>query len=248
LEAKNLSLKGLKKDGEEMRFKLRFCLSLLILALIPLQQSCQGPKADEPIPLVTVEELATNVSKYGKGFVDAKGEIIADLSARICDYSGCIPVVLPKQEVDLTKDSKYLEYQRLCLESNSPLKGFPMLVGTLRGKYKRGSFVLHKVINIEARRLKPPPIPETALGTKSICKVHGEMLRQDKVKIIYGLVEFQKGYSEAEKKYFPNSRSDILGGCVLGTEEWATVWYCPKCRSAENEWQKKHHPQNPPRH
>ncbi len=153
--------------------------------------------------MVTVGELTRNIAKYAKQLVEAKGEIDANLiGARICDQSGCIPIVLPKQDFDLARDSKYLEYQRLCLERSS--SGDLVLIGKLRGRYTRGDFVLHKVVNIEALRYKPPQRPKPILGKNILCKVHGGRMVQDNVKIVYGLVKFPKDYSEAETRYFPN--------------------------------------------
>jgi hypothetical protein len=44
-------------------------------------------------------------------------------------------------------------------------------------------------------------------------------------------------YLGAQKKLFPNSRTFVLGGCIVGDAKTATVSFCGDCREAEQRWQ-----------
>ncbi|PYS51016.1 MAG: hypothetical protein DMF68_05600 [Acidobacteria bacterium] len=94
-------------------------------------------------------------------------------------------------------------------------------------------------------------IPPESKGKR--CPVHGELLKRDKVEIIYGLIEFKPEYLEAEKRLFPYANTEDYGGCVIdnvvnpcdGTEvqaspKYAEVLYCQRCRIAEAKWNKTH--------
>jgi len=83
-------------------------------------------------------------------------------------------------------------------------------------------------------------LPEGFREGKSRCKVHGTLLKKDRVQIIYGLVGFKVGYLEAQKKFFPNSSKEALGGCIVESTKFAEVAYCPKCRRAEARWNRAH--------
>ena len=84
------------------------------------------------------------------------------------------------------------------------------------------------------------------------CSLHGNLLLRDKVEIVYGLVGFREGYEKARTELFPNANSQAFGGCVVETEvscdgtriqispKYEEVLYCPKCRRAEEKWDKKH--------
>ncbi|HYE73215.1 MAG TPA: energy transducer TonB [Blastocatellia bacterium] len=85
------------------------------------------------------------------------------------------------------------------------------------------------------------------------CRVHGTFLKGDKVPIIYGLLEYRKGYFEAQLRFFPNENTFVSGGCLIITEEedgygsckrpepkFGVVAYCQKCRLAASKWRKQH--------
>lgn len=96
--------------------------------------------------------------------------------------------------------------------------------------------------------MKPPDtvsrIPSDWKPGKDRCKVHGEILKKDKVEIVYGLVGFREGYLEAQKRLFPNANTADYGGCVMTTDaitgevtpKYAEVLYCSQCRKAERKW------------
>jgi hypothetical protein len=73
------------------------------------------------------------------------------------------------------------------------------------------------------------------------CILHGNVLREDKVKIAYGLFDYDR---ESERKLFPNSRTVAYGGCVVPWDtvadeprpKYAKVLYCQQCRKVEREW------------
>lgn len=96
-------------------------------------------------------------------------------------------------------------------------------------------------------KLEAPPdtvsyIPSDFKEGVTHCKVHGTILRKDKVEINYGEVEYEDGYVKAMKRLFPNSNKDVEGGCVITDEspKYAEVLYCQKCRRAEAKWVKAH--------
>ena len=74
------------------------------------------------------------------------------------------------------------------------------------------------------------------------CQLHHEWMRVGDVSIAYGLICFEKEYTDAHKQLFPNAHSYSAGGCVVMSESPKTekVLYCPSCRKAEAEWQEKH--------
>lgn len=115
--------------------------------------------------------------------------------------------------------------------------------------------VLPYRINLQAEILKPRSpetvsyVPADWRAEKDRCKVHGEILKKERVQIIYGLIGFREGYLEAEKKLFPNANPVAFGGCVIEVEvdsvskqeqqtspKYAEVLYCRKCRLAEQRW------------
>jgi TonB family protein len=95
-------------------------------------------------------------------------------------------------------------------------------------------------------------VSEEIEGT--FCEVHRrEILRRDRVKIVYGLVGFKPGFLEAEENVFPNANSAADGGCIIEVQldpcsgkeiqvspKYAEVLYCPVCRRAEKQWSKSH--------
>jgi hypothetical protein len=96
--------------------------------------------------------------------------------------------------------------------------------------------------------VKPPDtetyIPLDWRPGKDRCNVHGEVLKMDRVEIVYGLIGFREGYLEAQKKLFPNAETATYGGCVIVTDvvsgevspKYAEVLYCRRCRIAERRW------------
>jgi TonB family protein len=96
--------------------------------------------------------------------------------------------------------------------------------------------------------IKPPDtvsyIPSDWRPGKDRCKVHGDILKKDKVEIVYGLIGFKEGYLESQKRLFPNANTAAYGGCVMTTDaitgevtpKCAEVLYCRHCRIAERKW------------
>jgi TonB family protein len=94
-------------------------------------------------------------------------------------------------------------------------------------------------------------VPKDLEGT--LCKVHRQVLRRDRVEIAYGLIGFEPRYVKAEKRFFPNANSIAYGGCVVITQsdpctgkdiqmspKYAEVLFCPACRRAAERWSKAH--------
>jgi|SRR5215831_19233831 len=99
-----------------------------------------------------------------------------------------------------------------------------------------------------------PPIPEET------CPLHGERMRLGLAEIRYGLpnaeivfpndlahiwqnirhkIRRRFSYDEAERKYFPESRLWVGGGCMVEVEKKAETLYCQSCRNAELKWRKR---------
>lgn len=94
-------------------------------------------------------------------------------------------------------------------------------------------------------------IPEGSEGKR--CPVHRLRLARDKVEIIYGLVMFDPDYFRAEERRFPYASTAAYGGCVIEmfvnpcdgrqfqrSPKYAEVLYCPRCRAAKRDWEKRH--------
>jgi TonB family protein len=71
------------------------------------------------------------------------------------------------------------------------------------------------------------------------CKVHRETMSEDTVPIVYGLTDSESAAFKARERLFPNANLSVSGGCVVESPRFAKVLYCPKCRSAAVDWQKR---------
>jgi len=94
-------------------------------------------------------------------------------------------------------------------------------------------------------KVEPPPdtiswLPKDFEEGKTRCKVHGVLLKKDRVEIAYGLMLYKVGYFEARQKSFPNANTSMSGGCIVEEPKFAIVAYCPKCRRAEARWSRAH--------
>lgn len=67
-------------------------------------------------------------------------------------------------------------------------------------------------------------------------EVHGVPLLHDRVDIVYGLPYFPPGYGDAKRQFFPHSRQEAFGGCIMGKPLQCAVEFCPQCRVAEDAW------------
>lgn len=76
----------------------------------------------------------------------------------------------------------------------------------------------------------------------NICPVHGSPLKDDTVRIVYGLIEHRNGIHNAQRDKFPWANDLIEGGCVVSTEspKFGPVRYCPACREAKLLWRSEH--------
>lgn len=71
-----------------------------------------------------------------------------------------------------------------------------------------------------------------------ICAVHNSPMQRGRAPIHYGLDNYVMAYLEAKEQLFPNSKEFILGGCMVGEETEAEVYYCSQCREAEANWRR----------
>jgi hypothetical protein len=75
-------------------------------------------------------------------------------------------------------------------------------------------------------------------GPERRCEVHGRVLREDSVPICYGLIVKLERFRKAQRQLFPNARTFLLGGCVVGrtSPKRARVRYCSACRAAQDHY------------
>lgn len=76
----------------------------------------------------------------------------------------------------------------------------------------------------------------------NVCKIHNELLKQDRLRIFYGFAGFGRllvACQKEEKRYFPNANSYYFAGCAASNKapKYADVLYCEKCRKAERKCQ-----------
>lgn len=73
------------------------------------------------------------------------------------------------------------------------------------------------------------------------CVVHGTVLKQGRVPVVYGLHYRDKDEIAARPRLFPNSNKSVGGGCVVGRHGASqVVLYCDLCRTAETAWWRAH--------
>ncbi len=70
------------------------------------------------------------------------------------------------------------------------------------------------------------------------CKVHGEILKKVRVRIVYGLV-ISIYEPDARTELFPNANIVKYGGCEIDDSypEEAEVYYCFQCRVAQYSYE-----------
>ena len=64
-------------------------------------------------------------------------------------------------------------------------------------------------------------------------------MRLTKIPLSYGLPARDQELWDARAALFPNVKSYLLGGCVVGSEEETEDWVCSACREAEQAWMLK---------
>lgn len=113
-------------------------------------------------------------------------------------------------------------------------------------------FLLGLVLGVlyQKRNLSRPPQDRPSSVSHAVrCRLHGTLLREDKIRITYGVPppEREQGYDEAQERFFPNACTLYYGGDVHDNNPPAyhEVWYCPVCRQAERRWLQDHPDQWP---
>jgi hypothetical protein len=170
LEFRNFSCRiSSKKGGDEpMRNNPAYCsLSAFLSFFLFLCCACKMFGVSPAGPVITVEELVTNHSKYATQFVDVRGEIVWDFHGpTLCDLNGSFGVFVippeninPKPDFELARDSMFQKYERLAMEIGSVQRtlGKAKLFGTLRGKYYLVTGSLHGTVDIYQ---KPDPLTQ----------------------------------------------------------------------------------------
>jgi hypothetical protein len=98
-----------------------------------------------------------------------------------------------------------------------------------------------------------PKSTASSEGAPRVCEVHGEALKPQKVRIEYGYFDFNQDWllGEEPAQLFPNAKQFLTGPCKSTKEvkedgscvrrtgpKYEEVFYCQKCRDAEDEWLK----------
>jgi hypothetical protein len=81
------------------------------------------------------------------------------------------------------------------------------------------------------------------------CEIHQEILKKERLEIIYGSTSFPfdfYAYEAAEPKLFPHANDASFGGCIIDDEspKYVEVLYCERCRAAKSDWIKKQRKEN----
>ena len=62
------------------------------------------------------------------------------------------------------------------------------------------------------------------------CSLHKTELVLERLRIVYGLMEFNKSFIEAKEQHFPNYLPYIMGGCMVNEEADGTIQICTECK------------------
>jgi hypothetical protein len=76
--------------------------------------------------------------------------------------------------------------------------------------------------------------PVSAVSLKK-CEVHDTFMGMEIVPVTYGIKLERIG----EKRFYPHSNRLINGGCIVGTKKRGMTFFCPQCRAAESEWERR---------
>ena len=91
--------------------------------------------------------------------------------------------------------------------------------------------------------------PMAPLQQPPTCGVHKIQMSVGVVPIFYGLPMSASSRSElarerrlwrARDRLFPNAYEHVLGGCTVGTEHFAEVYFCSRCRHERHLWLRNH--------
>lgn len=97
---------------------------------------------------------------------------------------------------------------------------------------------IQNVLNLEAVETTTDSTDVPFNVEPQICAVHDAAMRHDRVPIHYGLPYIPMRYFENRERLFPNSNQSIMGGCQIGQQTHAEVYYCSPCREAEMAWRR----------
>ena len=92
--------------------------------------------------------------------------------------------------------------------------------------------------------------PVTDQNSVHDCALHHVVMELGVVPIRYGLPrwyttkgfghrrEFRRAqkFGHAKEALFPNANPRVLGGCMVGEEKSAEIYFCPICREARKRW------------
>ena len=111
----------------------------IIILITVLTCFCGCSKTKEEIPLITTEQLLSNLSRYETKTVDVYGEVILRYhGAVICDENeeSCLGILINVPDYKLRKDDLYYEYRELSRYIGGVQKqiGKAKLMATLRGQ------------------------------------------------------------------------------------------------------------------
>lgn len=224
--------------------KLLITLILSFAATVSPSQVDPQPSELPKVRLVSAPKIPTLAKFLGVGNkveaelkLDAKGAVT---SVQILEgdplFGGVTEYALEAWRFEPSEDKAAIRSVRLTV-----------LFSPFARAGKQSSVII-KPYNLDLDNLPPEIkredrvslIPSTWREGRDSCKVHDEILKKDKVEIVYGLVGFKRGYLEAEERQFPNSNTVIYGGCLVDYAKYAEVLYCRKCRMAKAKWIQAH--------
>jgi len=120
--------------------------------------------------------------------------------------------------------------------------GMPGETETVGVKYCAACRAVEEVWRASRDTLRWGPPAERSCFQLSpgVCELHGTVLEEGEVEIVYGLLDFPGlEFVRAERTLFPNACDWSAGGCVVQEESKDLVRYCPKCRAAKSEWRRQ---------
>lgn len=106
-------------------------------------------------------------------------------------------------------------------------------------------------VRIISNRSTILPLDPGEESRKQHCRVHDQPMARGLARIEYGLPFitmsgqppdehslWRERYADAFHTLFPNANTRRGGGCMVGVERSARVFYCARCREAEAAWLK----------
>jgi hypothetical protein len=104
-------------------------------------------------------------------------------------------------------------------------------------------------LHLRVRYLDSIVRPLALLQRPPMCDVHHVQMSVGVVPIFYGLpmsassrfgLARQRRFWRDRDRWFPNAYPYVLGGCTMGAERFAEVYFCSRCRDERRLWLHSH--------